>query len=47
MPPGLPGSRVERLSNLAPQAEDGVALLRHVMEEARTAYPRRCADGAA
>ena len=28
----------ERLSNLAPQAEDGVTLLRHVMEEARTAY---------
>ncbi|MBA1156804.1 protein phosphatase 2C domain-containing protein [Microvirga mediterraneensis] len=28
----------ERLSNLASQAEDGVALLRHVMEEARTAY---------
>jgi hypothetical protein len=28
----------ERLSNLAPQAEDGAALLRHVMEEARTAY---------
>jgi hypothetical protein len=28
----------ERLSNLAPHAEDGVALLRHVMEEARTAY---------
>jgi hypothetical protein len=28
----------ERLSNLAPQAEDGTALLRHVMEEARTAY---------
>ena len=28
----------ERLSDLAPQAEDGVTLLRHVMEEARTAY---------
>ena len=28
----------ERLSNLAPGAEDGVALIRHVMEEARTAY---------
>jgi hypothetical protein len=28
----------ERLSNLAPQAQDGAALLRHVMEEARTAY---------
>jgi hypothetical protein len=28
----------ERLSNLAAQAQDGVALLRHVMEEARTAY---------
>jgi hypothetical protein len=28
----------DRLSNLAPQAQDGVALLRHVMEEARTAY---------
>lgn len=28
----------ERLSNLAPQAQDGPALLRHVMEEARTAY---------
>jgi len=28
----------ERLSNLAPQAQDGVTLLRHVMEEARTAY---------
>ena len=28
----------ERLSNLAPQAEDGATLLRHVMEEARTAY---------
>ncbi|MEZ0170320.1 hypothetical protein [Microvirga sp. TS319] len=28
----------ERLSNLAPQAEDGAALIRHVMEEARTAY---------
>jgi len=28
----------ERLSNLAPQAEDGVALIRHVMEEAREAY---------
>jgi hypothetical protein len=28
----------ERLSNLAPHAEDGPALIRHVMEEARTAY---------
>jgi hypothetical protein len=28
----------ERLSNLAPQAQDGAALLHHVMEEARTAY---------
>ena len=28
----------ERLSNLAPQAEDGVTLLRRVMEEARIAY---------
>lgn len=28
----------ERLSNLAPQAHDGAALLRHVMEEARAAY---------
>ena len=28
----------ERLSNLAPNAEDGVTLLRHVMEEARVAY---------
>jgi len=28
----------ERLSNLAPQAENGATLLRHVMEEARTAY---------
>ena len=28
----------ERLSNLAPQAQDGSALIRHVMEEARTAY---------
>ncbi len=28
----------ERLSNLAPQAQDGATLLRHVMEEARTAY---------
>ncbi|MBB4039675.1 hypothetical protein GGR34_001317 [Microvirga flocculans] len=28
----------ERLSDLAPHAEDGPALLRHVMEEARTAY---------
>jgi hypothetical protein len=28
----------ERLSNLAPQAQDGVTLLRHVMEEARTVY---------
>jgi len=28
----------ERLSNLAPGAEDGVALLRHVMDEARIAY---------
>ncbi|MEE1655233.1 hypothetical protein VB618_03415 [Microvirga sp. CF3062] len=28
----------ERLSNLAPHAEDGVTLLRHVMEEARTVY---------
>lgn len=28
----------ERLSALAPQAQDGVALIRHVMEEARTAY---------
>jgi hypothetical protein len=28
----------ERLSNLAPQAEGGATLLRHVMEEARTAY---------
>ena len=28
----------ERLSNLAPHAEDGVTVLRHVMEEARTAY---------
>jgi hypothetical protein len=28
----------ERLSNLAPHAEDGAALIRHVMEEARTAY---------
>lgn len=28
----------ERLSNLAPHAQDGAALLRHVMEEARIAY---------
>ncbi|KLK89770.1 hypothetical protein AA309_29480 [Microvirga vignae] len=28
----------ERLSNLAPAAEDGAVLIRHVMEEARTAY---------
>lgn len=28
----------ERLSNLAPAAEDGAALIRHVMEEARIAY---------
>lgn len=28
----------ERLSSLAPAAEDGAVLLRHVMEEARTAY---------
>lgn len=28
----------ERLSNLAPHAEDGATLLRHVMEEARVAY---------
>jgi len=28
----------ERLSNLAPHAQDGITLLRHVMEEARTAY---------
>ncbi len=28
----------ERLSNLAPQAEDGVSLIRHVMEELRIAY---------
>jgi hypothetical protein len=28
----------ERLSNLAPHAQDGAGLLRHVMEEARTAY---------
>jgi hypothetical protein len=28
----------ERLSNLAPHAEDGTTLIRHVMEEARTAY---------
>lgn len=28
----------ERLSNLAPEAEDGAVLIRHVMEEARTAY---------
>ncbi|MBF9196613.1 protein phosphatase 2C domain-containing protein [Microvirga terrestris] len=28
----------ERLSDLAPHAEDGVTLLRHVMEEARTIY---------
>ncbi|MGO4525135.1 hypothetical protein AB4097_09760 [Microvirga sp. 2MCAF35] len=28
----------ERLSELVPHAEDGVTLLRHVMEEARTAY---------
>jgi hypothetical protein len=28
----------ERLSNLAPQADDGVVLIRHVMEEAREAY---------
>jgi len=28
----------ERLSDLAPQAEDGAALIRHVMEEARAAY---------
>ncbi len=28
----------ERLSSLAPQAQDGAALLHHVMEEARTAY---------
>ncbi len=28
----------ERLSNLAPHAEDGVALIRHVMDEARLAY---------
>ncbi|MBM6581674.1 protein phosphatase 2C domain-containing protein [Microvirga sp. BT689] len=34
----LAGFADERLSNLAPHAEDGVALLRHVMEEARTAY---------
>ena len=27
----------ERLSNLAPHAQDGATLLRHVMEEARTA----------
>jgi hypothetical protein len=31
----------ERLSNLAPQAEDGVALVRHVMEEARRVYRAR------
>lgn len=34
----LAGFADERLSNLAPHAEDGVALLRHVMEEARTAF---------
>jgi len=28
----------ERLSNLAPHAEDGVALVRHVIEEARAAF---------
>lgn len=28
----------ERLSNLAPHANDGATLIRHVMEEARTAY---------
>ncbi len=28
----------ERLSNLAPHAEDGAALVRHVMEEVRTTY---------
>ena len=28
----------ERLSDLAPHAEDGPTLIRHVMEEARTAY---------
>jgi Protein phosphatase 2C len=28
----------QRLSNLAPQAHDGAALLRHVIEQARTAY---------
>ncbi|MXQ14680.1 protein phosphatase 2C domain-containing protein [Microvirga makkahensis] len=28
----------ERLSSLAPHAEDGAALIRYVMEEARTAY---------
>jgi hypothetical protein len=28
----------ERLSNLAPHAQDGATLIRHVMEEARTAY---------
>jgi hypothetical protein len=28
----------ERLSNLAPQADDGMTMIRHVMEEARIAY---------
>jgi hypothetical protein len=34
----LAGFASRRLSDLAPSAEDGVALIRHVMEEARTAF---------
>jgi hypothetical protein len=34
----LAGFASRRLSDLAPNAEDGVALVRHVMEEARTAF---------
>ena len=34
----LAGFVSERLSDLAPNADDGVALIRHVMEEARTIF---------
>ncbi len=34
----LAGFASRRLSDLAPNAEDGIALIRHVMEEARTAF---------
>ncbi|MCB5176961.1 protein phosphatase 2C domain-containing protein [Microvirga lenta] len=37
----LAGFASRRLSDLAPQADDGPALVRHVMEEARTAFLAR------